>query len=228
MSAAGSARSHASDEQLRRYALGLLSQAQSRRVETHLSGCAGCRAVVAARQADLVRAVETLPAPGPLPPLRAAPTPFSQPARPSHWPLTASVAALALAVLALATLSWNAQPSAARSDLQGERQLISGWLSRPDVRLVALSDVHKRPAGQVLISAAGQALFVLPAAPAGLEYRAWVARDWHLGEPMMLARQSRGGAFVVSLGDNDYICLSLDRPDASRAGPTHILGKAFL
>ena len=226
MNMAGNQAPHLSAEQLRLYALGLLDPAHQQRVEAHLPACPACRETVASQQAELVRAVESLAPPGPLPLLRVSRQ--VRPPRRFGWP-PAAAAAVLLAVLAAASLGWNVQQSAARTAERQQSQLVSRWLTRPDVRLVALTDLKRQPSGKVLVSSgpAAEALFVLPGAPAGYEYRAWVARDWHLGEQMRLARQSRGGAYVVALADNDYLCLSLERPGTPPTRPTRILGKAF-
>ncbi|WP_425145225.1 hypothetical protein [Deinococcus sp.] len=228
MSAARS--SHPDDARLRQYALGLLGSAGRAQVEAHLSVCLHCRMAVNETRADLVTAVEGLPAPGPLPPLRLvdlAVTAPTIPARPPRvgWPLVA-----VLTLLALAGLGWGLRQTAQQQALAAQQRLVSGWLARPDVSALTLTDLKKQPSGQVLLSKSGRVLFVLPDPPAGMEYRAWVAHDWHLGQPMTLAVQSRSGVFVLDLGQNDYLCLSLERPETPRSGPTpqRILGKAFL
>ena len=219
---------HTSVEQLRLYALGVLGPADRLRVEAHLPVCPACRAVLGVRQSEVVRAVEALPVPEFLPTLHAPPPRPAPTAR--GWPRTAQAAVAALALLTVTGLGWNLQQAAIQKSGQLERQEVTAWLARPDVRLVTLSDLHQRPSGRVLISADGEALFVLPDAPPSLEYRAWVARDWHPGQPMTLAHESPRGTFTVSLGRNDYLCLSLERPGAPRTGParSQILGKAFL
>ncbi|ULH17217.1 zf-HC2 domain-containing protein (plasmid) [Deinococcus sp. KNUC1210] len=225
---------HPNREPLERYALGLLAPNDAQRIEDHLRSCLPCRRALVEQQDALIAAVEALPAPGPLPPLRLR---VQTPVRPrppqplAAWPLVAS---LALLVAALG-LGWGWQQSSARQRLEAQQQLVSGWLARADVRALTLTDLKRRPSGRVLIdvaeqqsgTTAGQGVFVLPDPPAGLEYRAWVARNWKLGDPMTLVSRSRSGIFKVALGVNDYLCLSLDRSDAPRTRPQHILGKAF-
>ncbi|GGR07109.1 zf-HC2 domain-containing protein [Deinococcus ruber] len=226
---------HLNPGPLERYALGLLAPSDAQRIEDHLSSCTACRRALVEQQDALIAAVEALPSPGPLPALRLSEQPLVRPAPPpaqrAIWPLVASLALLVAAF----GLGWGQQQSSARQRLEAQQQLVSGWLARADVRALTLTDLKRRPSGRVLIDVGehqsgtknGQGLFVLPDAPAGLEYRAWVARDWHLGDPMTLVSRSRSGIFKVALGVNDYLCLSLDRPDAPTTGPQHILGKAF-
>lgn len=221
--------SHVTDEHLKLYALGLIDAANTPSIEAHLSGCVDCRTVVAMWQADLVAAVEALPAVGDLPPLRAVvSTPLTVQRLSSSNGTRASIfAAVVLVGVAMVGSVWKVPQRADPSALQVERQLVSDWMARADTRLIALTDIKDRHTGKVLIASSGQALFALPEAPAGFEYRAWVARHWHRGEPMIFARASRNGIFMVNVGVNDYLCLSLDRPEAPRIRPVHILSKAF-
>ncbi|EYB69465.1 hypothetical protein DEIPH_ctg005orf0017 [Deinococcus phoenicis] len=230
MNADGHAPHHPTEATLRAYALGDLGAAQAEVTEQHALGCARCAAQVRAWRDELVSAIEALPTPDSVPPLRARPEPpraspsRAHPAVPrGAWPAAAAVAGM----LALAGGVWGGSQTSRLAGLRAEQAQVTRWLARSDLRVLTLKDVRREPSGRVLVLPDRRALFVLPEAPPGYVYAAWVARGWQRGDPMQLAQTSRAGVFEVNVGPNDYLCVSLEvrRPGAR---PTRVLGWTFL
>lgn len=215
---------HPDEATLRAYALGHLDPAREEEAERHALTCARCAARVSAWRDDLVAAVEALPAPARLPPLRVE---ARRPPRRWAPPHLAWAAALA-GLLALAGTGWGGYQTSRLAELRAEQAQVTRWLARPDLRVLTLRNTGREPSGRALTLPGGRTLFVLPDAPPGQVYVAWVARDWHLGDPMQPAGTSRRGVFEVNLGPNDYLCVSLEADGTLPAGPTRVLGWAFL
>lgn len=218
----GRAVTHPPADDLRAYALGDLPYPAAGEVDAHLAACEACRARVWAARAELVRLTEALP---PLEPQAASWERVRRrvrPAPPRPWLVAAALALLALG-------GWGLWQQRLSVGLRAEQQVISGWLARPDVTLVTLLGAARQPSGRVLLAADRTALFVLPPAPPGEVYHAWVGlkRGWKPGDPLRLARSSTGGVFQAEVGDSDYLCLSLER-DPAPTQPTHLLGWASL
>ncbi|MFB9991188.1 hypothetical protein ACFFLM_04215 [Deinococcus oregonensis] len=212
---------------LRAYALGQLDGPPHTEVETHALACAECSAQIRQWRAELVAAIETLPQPEHLPPLRLPAAPAGPPQWwASRWSWAAAVAGL----LVVGGLGWGTQQVqlAEQRGAQTERSQITRWLARPDLKVVVLRDIDRQIYSRALTLPDRRVLFVLPQPPAGQEYHAWVARDWQRGDPMQRTRVSSSGVFEIALGTNDYLCVSLEARGSRPAGPTRVLGWAFL
>ncbi|THF71552.1 hypothetical protein E7T06_02780 [Deinococcus sp. Arct2-2] len=212
---------------LRAYALGQLVGPPHTQVETHALACAECSAQIRQWRAELVAALETLPQPEHLPPLRL---PAGVPARPprplvSYWAWAAAVAG----VLAVGSVGRDTlQIRQTQAQAQAEQTQITRWLAQPDVQVVVLRGAGRRLYSRALTLPDRRVLFVLPQAPAGQEYHAWVAHHWQRGDLMQRALVSQSGVFEIGLGANDYLCVSLEARDSRPKGPTKVMGWALL
>lgn len=223
---------HPQPSLLRAYALGHLAGSPHAEVETHALACAQCSAQIRQWRAELVTALETLPQPEHLPPLRL---PASVPVRQPGWWASRWVWAAAVAgLLALGGVGWEIQQSPsqiqaqAQTEAQAERTRITRWLARPDLQVVVLRGTDRQIYSRALTLPDRRVLFVLPQAPAGQEYHAWVARDWQRGDPMQRTLVSRSGVFEIALGSNDYLCISLEARGSRPEKPSKVMGWAFL
>ncbi|GAA5534205.1 hypothetical protein [Deinococcus aluminii] len=219
---------HPSETTLRAYALGQLSPPQAEVTERHVLRCDRCAARVRAWRDELVSAVEALPAPDTPPPLkmeRSALAPRSGRVRPAPSGLWAAAVA---GLLALGGLAWGGSQTARLGQVEAEQAQVARWLARDDLRVLTLKNARREVSGRVLALPDRRALFVLPEAPPGYVYAAWVARDWQRGDPVQLARTSRAGVFEVNVGANDYLCVSLEAQDAVPPRPGRVLGWTFL
>lgn len=219
---------HPQPSLLRAYALGQLSELPHTEVETHALACAQCSAQIRQWRAELVAALETLPQPEHLLPLRLpAAVPVRQPVGwASRWAWAAAVAGL----LALGGVGWEIRqaPSQTQNEAQAERTRITRWLAQPDLQVVVLRGTDRQLYSRALTLPDRRVLFVLPQAPAGQEYHAWVARDWQRGDPMQRTLVSRSGVFEIALGSNDYLCVSLEARGSRPEKPSRVMGWAFL
>ena len=125
-------------------------------------------------------------------------------------------------LLALAALGWAGVQRSQLITLQTEQRQVASWLADPGVKLVRLTGRQRQPSGQVLVSARREVLFVLPTPPPGKVYQVWVAAHWHRGDPLTPTVRSESGLVAAAVGENDYVCISLEdeQPRHDRADQT--------
>jgi anti-sigma-K factor RskA len=161
---------------LAEYILGGLEPQEQQELEAHLQSCASCRAELATLNKTLVAMVESLPAPevpannwqGIQQKLRPSLSPAARRWRWESWALAASL------VLALAGLWWGFRQNQLVQTLRAENTIVSRWLARSDVRVMALPQVEGQTFGSVILLPDGRALFVLKELPAKNQtYQAW-------------------------------------------------------
>ena len=160
-------------------------------------------------QAELVSQIEALPISGQLPP-------YGQRTAPKTTQPTG-----------IQPLSRRWHPFA--REAAPTEQHLAHWLSQPGVRLLALQDAEQHLTGQALLLPSREVLFVLPPPSPGKVYQVWVTANWQRGEPLIPVVQSGSGLLTASLGNSNYICLSLEdrrRAMANQTTPTQMLGWA--
>lgn len=216
------------DELLPDYALGLLAPGEAAELEVHLAQCERCRAELRRLNEVMARWVDELPGEAPpelwpqiaarlSQPSQTSPPPAARRTRPwwQPWLLAASLLAAALG------LGWGGWQAGLNRQLSGEQRKVAAWLSRDDVRVLALPEVDGRRVGSVLLLSDGRALFVMREAPAdSLAYQAWGHRD---GERVPLGLSS-GTLLEVPYQGFEFIGLSLE-PKGGSPQPTRPLGR---
>lgn len=217
------------DELLPDYLLGLLGPAEAAELEAHLAQCERCRAELRRLNEVMARWVDELPgeAPPELWPRIAARLPSAAPvSQPPSAPGAAQpwwrpwLLAASLLVAALG-LGWGGWQASLNRELGSEQRKVAAWLSRDDVRVLALPEVDGRRVGSVLLLSDGRALFVMREAPAdSLAYQAWGHRD---GERVPLGLSS-GTLLEVPYEGFEFIGLSLE-PRGGSPQPTRPLGR---
>ena len=237
------------------YLLGELSPEEVESLDAHLENCALCRAELARLAAPTVALTEALPQTRP--PERvwetlrvrfeqesrstadrpANVTVLADPARaptrpPYRWLLAACIA---LAVTG-GSLFWGYRSDDAYRQARAETQLLTTFLTQPQVQKVVLENVigsgRTESPGNLLLSPAGDALFVLAeAAPQGRAYQAWghTSSDWDpdRGEELTSLGVSRGGVFEVPSSGFASLYVSLE-PAGGSLQPTDPLSKVSL
>lgn len=215
---------HPSKAQLRAYALGDLPDNVARATEAHLRVCGACREAVRATRDETVRLTDALPPAEPHEDTWRAVRRRTRTDRPRPWLAAAAVALIAVG-------GWGGWQAQMTRELRHDRQALEGWLLRPGVRALALTDRARRVRGRVLLAAGGTALFALPPPPPGYRYHAWVGASsrWTFGDPVRWVGSSADGVFEVAVGPTDYLCVSLER-GARPERPTwaRVVGFLFL
>lgn len=186
-------------EDLGLYAAGLLEPTDRRAAERHIDACADCRAAVALEEDVAWALAEAAARPAPA----ALRSRILDAHRPRWWswplPRIGFAAAAALVIVLGAAL---AQTSA---DLQHERALRDGYARAlgalaADGRVVPLqASAGISGRASLIVSGSGEAhlVLLLPPAPAGKTYEAWVIRD---GDPVPAGLASaRDGVVIVQL-----------------------------
>ena len=219
------------------YVLGSLGTGQAVTVETHLLGCAVCRAEVARLRDALFSLADDLPA-APVPegswekiqarrgtvsperlPTQASPPPASSRRLPL-WPLAAAVA-LIVAVGGYLRIS----PAQPRVTAQNS---VQQWQQQGAKRLTLASKTGV-PYGAMYVRSDGRALLVLDrqAAP-GQVYQAWGRRASgpRAGVPTSLGLTG-GTVLEVSWRGYDSVGVSTE-PTGGSPAPTHPLGRTRL
>ncbi|AWN23587.1 hypothetical protein DKM44_10395 [Deinococcus irradiatisoli] len=212
---------HLADATLRAYALGDLPLPAQQAAEGHVLGCPLCRAQVIRWRDDFAAQVDALPSAGRLPPLRR---PHGAPAKrhlPPRWSALTLPGLLMLSVLALGWGGWQQHQASA---LRAEQRQVAGWLAQPQLKVLAMQDTKRRPTGQLLLLPSREVLFVLPPPAPGKVYQVWVAAHWHRGDKLTPQLSSRRGTFSASVGENDYVCVSLEDAGRQPTKPSRILG----
>ncbi|THF68354.1 hypothetical protein E7T06_16985 [Deinococcus sp. Arct2-2] len=217
------------------YVLGDLTGPELESVETHLSGCADCRAEVARLRDALFSLADDLPdaalPSGAWQRLQARRTVSAVPRR-SHRPLSVAprlqrprwpwLAAAAVVVLALGVITTRpfTEPSQQATAAQWEAQ---------SVRRVMLTAQGSEPFGTLFVRPDGQALVVLTRpAPTGQVYQAWGRRGNgpDAGVPVSLGLT---GGTVMQVGWRGYASVGISvEPAGGSPAPTQPLGRVAL
>ncbi|MGI8748862.1 MAG: anti-sigma factor domain-containing protein [Deinococcus sp.] len=216
------------------YLLGSLERGQQQELETHLLGCAACRAQAGTLRDALFSLADDLPA-VPAPPgsweriqarraeSRAGHTvspPAGRSSRLPLWPLAAAVTLILALGGYVRFVPVSGQPAAQLS--------AQHWVAQGAQRLI-LTSKNGAPYGELFVRADGRALVILKRrAAAGQVYQAWgrPGNGPRAGVPTSLGLTD-GTVMEVSWQGYDSIGVSIE-PTGGSPAPTHPLGRTRL